>query len=671
MQRLRVAVAILSALVATPAQDVRSTLTGLRCGTHEVPFDTPTRLLAQRIASDAATRRFALENTVWLRVRQIDGQALPPSTFVLARAGLSPIDAACGKTAEGDWLQLEGVVQDALDFGGSTHLSFEVRSAQRLRREDEPPMAPPEAAPDLGTSIGRRVTLDGKLWSLNGAWWLSHGDEDLMLANAQGRRRDFPREWHGHRVRVQGRVERQLRLPLNPAVFTDVDGTWPMVHVLFDSDVRTLEAAVEGTEGNRHRDLYTKAPRLRDGVFDLLAATPRWRNYDPTDTAARLFAARNSPWLQELLRESSPAMRDVMARRMDDAGRHQALRTLYAGLLAAHDDRRGRDALRKRLEQTPEDPDALYVLGAFATWREDQRCDESWAEEIALQCLQKAPATTARYSDVPDLLVRIGSRRGIEVMVGLLTEEPRLPKSDFWPAMSESERVLRALMLAPQDRVSDEVLVRIARMTSPSERTHRWIAGVLLRRDAAAAVDVFLPQLAEPHWERTFFEEAGPRVLAEIERRLPALAGPQRTCAARLLRMRAEDAVPRTLAMLADPRTPTGDLTGLCSDLGRLGATGPGAVPAARALQRVLADQESKTTRWAIGSVLDFIASSSERDAIAAMIDLLTAECRVRGDPPFAQSWLRNYVAGCLAEMTGRSFGVDAALWRRWLADSR
>lgn len=90
--------------------------------------------------------------------------------------------------AEGDCLQFEGVVQDAFDMRGSTRLSSEVRGAKHLRREDEPPVAPPAAAPDLATSIGRQVALAGTLWSRNGCWWLSYGDEDRMLANAQGQR---------------------------------------------------------------------------------------------------------------------------------------------------------------------------------------------------------------------------------------------------------------------------------------------------------------------------------------------------------------------------------------------------------------------------------------------------------------------------------------------------
>lgn len=661
---------VLLGAAALPAQQLISTLDGLLLGERTIAFGDTMTLLAFEHA-DERPRVFPSRLELhWLRVAAIDGTSLAAELDVWVRVDRARL--AAHALSEGDALWLEGELLDVGDCLGSTRLSYDDTSVMSATEEQHRLRLAAAPEPDLAESIGETVTITARLLSMNGEWWLQRSGESLLLADAGGRRRTFPTDWHFELVLARGRVERQLRLPLHRGSTSVRDEPLQQFFVLFDSEVARCTEPIDRAN---HLVNYapTVAPRRVDGVYDLIPqGLPR--NWMGNESRARLFAERNQPWLRALLADDRQATRDVLATRMQDEARERGMRLLYAGVLAAHDDVRGRDFLAASLSD-PEasDPSALYVLGAFAKWRDGQRCDESWAEGLALRCMREQPAEVASRSDLVELPLRLGSHEAAEMLVTQLEagafgprDFPSDPAGDVRRALARAEAVL-----------TDEQLLRVARTDPGENHSRRTFAGILLRRDVLAAVDEFLPELTESSWFDVFRENAGWRVLAEIASRQPKLEPELRAKVDDLLLLRAPEAGERLLLAIGDPATPVERLPELCWYLTQIPQGerffAAAAAPVATALRtRVLGGSESASRNaFGIDSLLRFIARSSQRDAVAAMIELLDADFSGVVGEQHREHCMHNLVAGLLAEMTGQSFGPDAAAWRGWFEAGR
>jgi len=665
--RLFIRLLALLALAAVGcAQDVRSTLTGLRVGEQAIAFDTPLRVVTKHFKADRA-KWADPRDSIWLRVTSINGIDLPAASQVRLRTA----KVALGKVEHGSRWQLQGQVKDALDFGGETQFSMTTTSAKQLPAG---PLAAEKSEPKglavAGVEIGRMAKLQGTLWSRNGEWWFDAGEE-VLLADARGRQRRFPTNWHGHKVTVRGLAKRQLRGPLRQGSSSDADDALRSYLVLFDAKVELAAGdakAADAHEDNRFRTLYDDGPRLVAGVFDLLPVWPPVRNASGDRTAALMFAIRNWPHLEQTVREATPAQLDVVAARVNDTKRHRAMRAIYAGVLAANDDVRGRNYLAARLAMT--DRDALQVVGAFDQWVEQKKCERRWAEAPLLRCLKAAPVEVLTYSGACDLLVRMRSAPGIQQMFELyLTPEKIAKGGEDWMMTSPEDRLLWSLSSVDSEMLTDDMLAKMAR-SRPADHAHqRRIAKKLLERDAVVAVDLFLNRIAEDFWYATFRDHAGKEVLAEIRRRLPTLAPAQTFEVEMLLAHHSLDAVDKLIARMQAQSTPAKQLSRLCWELGHVDGGSKGAVAAARFLKKRVTENQRpvEVDGFQIQSVLRFVGTSSDLAAVTAMVDLLEADFSRVATEYVSAKGMRNCVAAQLAEMTGESFGVDAKAWRTWI----
>jgi len=642
---------------ALVAQHVASDLVSLRVGDTVIPFEAAVAIVVQS-SPPVQESWYDREHHVRLRVTAIAGVELAADSDVTVRTSREDL----GALKQGRRYRLTGRVGDAVDFGGGTEFSFATEQVQLLAPQNPKPAAVPKPQVDLRASSGERVELTGQLWSRNGCWWLE-SSEDVLLTDAHGRRRTFPTHWHGHRITVRGQLDWQLRLSRDEELVE-----FPVV---LDADVAldAVEQDSEANEPNRFRQLHDRNPQLVNGVFELIALGEIQRNHLGCETAAWIWAVRNWPHFRHVLRQDDAAARDELARRVTDAARPAAMRALYAGALAANDDERGRRYLRDALSDIePLDRDALYVLGAFFQWRDDSTCDVSWCEDLAIRCLRDAPGASCQFAQIPRLLARIGTQPCIEQLLQTYDAPPAT--NAFGSVFGDARAALRhalLLRLSPE-QLPDEALLRMIDVTPADDPGHRDLCAALLARDHVATVDRFLDRISESFWDEELREHAGPKVLAAIEARLPDLTGDVRREAERLLRLRSPNAAERLYRRLGDADTPPKELPQLCWDLADFAHPGAAALAATVLRDRVLAPESGVVLDASrVRSVLECIGRSSEPDAVAAMISLLDADFRSQANEHIGHHGFRRLVAGQLAEMTGVSFGPDAAAWRAWL----
>lgn len=673
----RPALAACVLVVVCVGQEVRSTLHSLDVGGTSIAFGSPVTVVAQ--AYDDAGRRWAdPNNSVWLRVLATQGEALPGSSEVWLRTSA----VAVGEVEHGSRLRLEGEIQDAVDFGGVTRFSFLTRSSTAVVRDpndkvkavaSKPDEVGEVARVDLTKSVGKQVELAGTVWSLNGEWWFDVGVE-VLLANARGRQRTFPTDWHAQKATVRGLLRQQLRGPLHQHSGLDPDDALKLYPVVFGAEVELAigaAAAVETGEAGRFRVVYDEAPRLRDRVYDLLAAAPVLRNVPAGASQAKLFAWRNWPYIDAIISAATPEMLDVCAGRMSDATRDHALRLIYAGILATRGDERGQVFLRESLAKKGEvDRDAIFVVGALADWLGARECDLAWAEEPVLRCLQLDPSVVVVYSDCCQLLVHMRSAVGVVRLVELYRDPVRIgSESDPFLFRSPLDTVMHALLKADAQLLSNDLLLDVARFTDQRSGRDRAVARALLDRDEPRVVGLFVARLSESFWYTTFRDGAGPAVLAAIRKVLPELKDEVRHEAQMLLVHHAADAANQLIARISAPTMVVARLSRICWELSDVEGGERGALPVARFFrQRLLTGAAVPgVDAFQVRSIIRFLGRSSDPLVVAEMIELLDANFDGVASQYVSAQGMRNCVSAQLAEMTGESFGRDAKSWREWL----
>jgi len=197
---------------------------------------------------------------------------------------------------------------------------------------------------NLADQVDREIDITGHLWSLNGQWWLEYRGTRLYLVTSAGPVMTFKSNDHGRSVRVTGTLLNQDR-PSLEQISLKTDRDLVGCFVVRGARVSYLEADLAWSQ--RFGPLYPGFFRLEDDVPLLLAETSFRRNNFGNETNACLFNERNYEAIGKTLREMSPKVLQILARRMNDPATEKTLRLLYAAMLARANDERGRSYLLK------------------------------------------------------------------------------------------------------------------------------------------------------------------------------------------------------------------------------------------------------------------------------------------------------------------------------------
>lgn len=521
--------------------------------------------------------------------------------------------------------------------------------------------------------VNQRVDLEGALLSLNGVWWFEYRDQRLDLVSPAGPTLRFDSENHYRRARVRGDLVLQERPSLHQISLKSARDLVP-TYAIRGAAVELTGRAVSWEE--KLGPIYRSHQTSKNGVPELLAESSFRRNLLGNETDARLFAERNRPVIQQILREISPAHADEIARRMSDEKTNDILRLLYATILAGVDDRRGSAYLLERARATDQtlDLNLLYCLGEFPflAREADRKVDAAWAEAVLVEIMRntqrvelrgavlgdndgkRVPIASAAafYSSIPAVLRFIGS------------ENCRRALLEFVKAQgSGSKQVARELCRwEPPPAPAD--LLEIDRLVA-DRGVHREVLWHLLAQKSPQALDRFAGELENGFVYMDFRDHLWPEMVDALKRRLDGFTGKARVHAQMLIALGQQDAVGELLNLLADERWTDKNL--VFYELARLGD--PRAVaPVARFLretQGTVKDDDGLSATNTVTHALDAIAHTGTAAAIRELIELLPVDLARFGGYIKRDEWPL-VIAGHLIELTGESFGTDVEKWRAW-----
>lgn len=502
----------------------------------------------------------------------------------------------------------------------------------------------------LADQIGRQVTLDGVLWSAGGGrtWWFEYRGERVYLTLEKGPSLTFESNRHATAARIKGLLVRQLR---------PMSGKMVMQFVIRGAHVEFLEPPLKWED--RLRTVYAHPVLIEDGVPMLVPETSFRISVSESDTNAKLYKERNNHAIKSILRTPTPAQVEVMAKRMD-ATRESSLRLIYAAMLAACNDTRGRVALLASVKNhATVSPDSLYCLGAFPYLPPKDttlKPDTAWAEEAMIGLL-KDPATArdcAVYSNVIEVLLQRKSNQATAAVVKFaLSSAPGSSMAVDWLCESETPLTLELLTQLAGSPTVDQPNLRVLRK--------------MLKQHEPDAVKLYGKLLAVSDVYDEFREAMSPAMVEALRAELDNLNDESLTYAKMLIAGQTPNAVEEWIKLLEDRKW--SDKNVVTWELAQL-KDSRSLLPIARCLRQAkdgyFRTESEFIPATPITHCLDAIAGMGGDDATEELIKLMSVEFgRAKGNYP-DDSDLHFYAAVALIELTGESFGMDASAWSRW-----
>jgi hypothetical protein len=527
----------------------------------------------------------------------------------------------------------------------------------------------------LDDQLGQQVALDGILWSLNDSWWFAYRGTRLYLTTAAGPTMRFPSDDHGRAVRVTGKLERQDR-PALEQISEGVDRDLVPTFVVRGAKVEYRDENLTWLQ--RFGTVYKTFHIVRDGVPELLAEESFRRNILGDETTATLYVERNADVIQSILRDETPQVREVLARRMNDEQVVRPLRLIYAAMLASISDKRGRSFLldAAKLNGQDIDLDALYCLGLIpllSPRRGEGAVDLAWAEKPLMALMAdhrpamsegkpvegrfgKTPLTvadaTVTFTSIPRVLMRTRSAAARQALLEYVVAQGAL-----------AEDVVEVLC-GNKEPLSIEELLRLEASVK-EERPRRVLLAEMLRHEHPRGIERFLGELESGFVYMDLRDHLSAEVLAAARDALPRLSGQAKVHAEMLLVLSEQNPVPRLLKLLDEPAWKDKNL--VTFELARF--CDPRAVPVvARVLRTAPKNHFAREESFADSAVehgLEAIARTGTSEAIRELISLLEVDL-ARFGTYTDRAGLTREVAAHLIELTGESFGVDAKAWRAW-----
>ncbi len=412
----------------------------------------------------------------------------------------------------------------------------------------------------MADQVGQDVSLEGVLAHDNFLSWFRYRNEKLHLTSAAGPTLTFHSHDSGRRIRVTGRLLRQDRPSLDQENRTDRDLVPCFVVRGVKVEFLDQPSDWEHWYGPVYGDDFAT---MRDGVPELLAKSSYQKNPTAGATTALSFARRNAVVIDGILRQATPATREVLARRMNDEALPEAIRLLYAGMLMWLDDARGRSFLLDRVDPDgPPNLDALYCLGLFLSAM-PAKADIRWAEKTLVGLMTSRKELTlkpsimgnrgrftvadaaALYNDIPRALLGMNSAQGRRAVVnylvangripekaeiireiysddirGYATDRPRDPRGGVVAALSVRDPLGSRMLLPVEDLLKLKAVAQ--------DRDNRLAILSQLLRHKHRSVEGFLGDLEDGFVYTEFHDHLSPEVVAAIEPHIGELTGKAR-----------------------------------------------------------------------------------------------------------------------------------------------
>jgi hypothetical protein len=628
-------------------------LDALKNGTY---YKVRGRITAARMSGPSRICNFKVEH-----IEAVPAAPLKPEDFVGRVARFEGVAAAKGTVqVHGETLHLAQMAIWPENIEGKW---IEVQGSVMRDEKGWQLSMPKWKLIDLADMVGQEVSLDGTLWSLNGHWWFEYRDERLYLTSDDGPVLTFADE-HGRTATVNGKLVRQSRPSLNQI---SLKSARDLVQTYVIRGARLTFRDDSATWNDRFGTIYPTRNKVRDGVPELLAESSFRRNLLGNETKAMLFAERNHEAISGIVHDATPAVRDVLSRRMNDAKVAPPLRLLYAAILARVNDERGREYLSKSAESPGEVPrnEIYYCLGIFPflTVREDDEIatDCAWAEKTLVTIMAKPDTAevASQFSSIPVVLCRINSPAARKALLDCALKNEGEPQGLF------SEPSVTALLCHSSMKLPAKDLLRLEAVTK-DQGTKRIILRALLRLKHPAAAERFLADLKEGFVYMDFRDLSSREVLAALKPKASQLTGETKSHVELLLILGEEDPVPALLSLLNDAKFPDKNL--LLFELARI-ADSRAVSPVARVLREAPKDYFGNDSELSVTAgiehALEALAKTRTRDAVRELIELVGVDLGRFGGY-IDQAGLQRIIAAHLIEITGESFGVDQAGWRTW-----
>jgi hypothetical protein len=551
---------------------------------------------------------------------------------------------------------------------------------------------------ELADQVGEEISMEGVLWSLNGHWWFDYRNDKLDLTKRSGPTMTFDYDDHGWRARVTGRLLRQHRPDIDQ-ISEKTDRDLVSCFVVRGAKVEYLEEQSDFNHrlGSIDDNFHTQ----RDGVPELLARASFRRNSMGNETKAMVYVGRNEDVINGILRQAKPETHDILARRMNDGELPEAIRLIYAGMLAWLNDARGRTFLLSRADPNgPPSLDALYCLGLFLS-SASAKTEIGWAERplIALMTSHTklvgvkpgfgqgsdldVADVAGQFSDIPQVLLKMNSAPARRAVVDYLVANGRnTEKSEIIRRICASLRLFDTPLPVAAGGEVDVAALNLGRSAGGvllpvddllkleavvQDRYDRIaILSQFLRHKHRSAAERFLKDLEDGFVYMEFRDHVSPEMIAALRPHVDELTGEAKAHAQVLILLEQKDPIPALLALLDDPKWTDKNLA--LYELARL-ADPRSVVPVARVLREAAPTyfraNDGSTPTMAVEDALEAIAHAKASEAIPALIELLPVDL-ARFGTFIDRTGFQRVIAGHLIELTGESFGVDYGAWRIW-----
>ena len=517
---------------------------------------------------------------------------------------------------------------------------------------------------DLADMVDQDVSLEGKLWSLNGAWWFGYQGTRVWVTDAADSPIEYPSSSHGRRVRVTGKLICKIR-PEEDAPSSAPPPLVP-VYTIHRGHIEFIEEPI--TEDHRFHVLSEIAPRYEDGVLVLI---PKWhmqRNIMGGMSMAWGFADRNRDAIEDTLRNPSPHTLDVLAHRMTDPKVEEALRLVYAAMLAAANDQRGRDylvAATHRLDQPAADAGSVLFCLTASTWLapDDARIktDTTWLEPVALDIMARTDAhgdhtladTAVLYSGI------------IELLLSRDTAPARKAVVDYGVAQAAGSHDVYLAVGELKKPFPEEELCRLVLAAKDSDEA-RLLLPKMLAQNPADVVKYFARNLDNRWVYLDFHDHSSPELREALQAALPTLPVKQRELARLLLTIQHKEAVPELLKLMQDPTFKSRETLifeiedfkdpRVADALFKLLRDGP--------KNYFGAERSDDALNAAIRNVAD--PAAGRKVVVPRLIELLGVDLN-RFDNCYASpEEFHRRIASHLADLTDQVLGTDPAAWKKW-----
>ncbi|MFO0906123.1 MAG: hypothetical protein U0939_24155 [Pirellulales bacterium] len=673
---------------------------------HLYPFQAGDKSLALRTVEKDASIRVqgqltdvkvgGAENILVVRVQRLNfvgSRPLSPSEFVGRVAAFEGDATSDGCVqVQGLRLQVDSVADWPADVRGKR---VSVRGV--IRRETVGAKTiwyveqPRWKLFHLQDQVDRQVELEGVLRAHNGVWWFEYPDNAaaISLTSDEGPSLQFGSDDFRRRVRVTGKLRRQLRPPLPYSSPKGRRRDLEMTYVIRGAKVVHLDPIESTADGRR----YTFAEPLRttNGVPELRSRGNTRPNFWGHETEALLGFERNAVVIKAILESLTPETRDVLAKRMQDSDVDEICRLIYASILASVNDARGRAYLIKAVDTSGPivDCDALYCLAIVPFLGNDQQqqaVDMSWAESKLIDVItNSAPKRLkgARHWDkheemlplnhgaliftkIADALAARGSAPAQKALIAATAANPWAA----WATWAE-ENKLAALLRWQVPLDSEELLQMESIDTDPTARSLLFES--LIRQPTPRALRQFLPDLnKDPARFYHGLRDANRIELVDALKAIESDANDEVREITRLLAILLEpDPIPELIRQLDAPR-------GIRKSLVMLELRRYADSRAVKSLARLLREappdyfRQERLDRYetsnAIENALEAIAFTGTSEAIHELTRLFEADFSRFGSDLDNADYGR-LVAEHLIELTGESFGLDVAAWKKWQMD--